>query len=142
MKKYQKILVAVDLSDESSIVAEKARAIALAFTCELHIIHVTEPVYYDYFESVIPDYPYIQSKVYDAAKESLAEFSESYHIAEKFRHLESGKPAKKIHELAKSIDADLIVIGTHGQHGISLLLGATAYSVLHGCSCDVLAVAL
>jgi universal stress protein A len=32
------------------------------------------------------------------------------------------------------------VIGTHGQSGISLLLGSTASSVLHGSGCDVLAV--
>ncbi len=38
------------------------------------------------------------------------------------------------------IDFDLIIIGTHGQHGIALLLGSTANAVLHGVSCDVLAV--
>ena len=35
---------------------------------------------------------------------------------------------------------DLIVLGTHGQKGVQLLLGATANSVLHGSCCDVLAV--
>ena len=37
-------------------------------------------------------------------------------------------------------DIDLIVLGTHGQKGVQLLLGATANSVLHGSSCDVLSV--
>jgi len=35
---------------------------------------------------------------------------------------------------------DLIVLGTHGQKGVQLLLGTTANSVLHGSNCDVLAV--
>jgi universal stress protein A len=35
---------------------------------------------------------------------------------------------------------ELIVLGTHGQKGVQLLLGATANSVLHGADCDVLAV--
>jgi universal stress protein A len=34
----------------------------------------------------------------------------------------------------------LIVIGTHGQKGLQLLLGSTANAVLHGAGCDVLAV--
>jgi universal stress protein A len=33
-----------------------------------------------------------------------------------------------------------IVIGTHGQKGLQLLLGSTANAVLHGAGCDVLSV--
>jgi universal stress protein A len=36
--------------------------------------------------------------------------------------------------------ADLIVIGSHGRHGLQLLLGSTANGVLHLSECDVLAV--
>ncbi|MGB1202845.1 MAG: universal stress protein [Alloalcanivorax venustensis] len=36
--------------------------------------------------------------------------------------------------------ADLIVLGSHGKHGIRLLLGSTANAVLHRATCDVLAV--
>jgi universal stress protein A len=35
---------------------------------------------------------------------------------------------------------DLVVVGSHGRHGLSLLLGSTANGVLHGAGCDVLAV--
>jgi len=31
-------------------------------------------------------------------------------------------------------------MGTHGRHGLGLLLGSTASGVLHGVDCDVLAV--
>ena len=36
--------------------------------------------------------------------------------------------------------ADVIVVGSHGRHGIALLLGSTANGVLHGATTDVLAV--
>jgi universal stress protein A len=35
---------------------------------------------------------------------------------------------------------DLIVLGSHGRHGLAVLLGSTARSVLNGAGCDVLAV--
>jgi universal stress protein A len=34
------------------------------------------------------------------------------------------------------------VVGSHGRHGLALLLGSTANDVLHGAPCDVLAVKL
>jgi universal stress protein A len=34
----------------------------------------------------------------------------------------------------------LIVVGSHGRKGFALLLGSTPNSVLHGATCDVLAV--
>jgi universal stress protein A len=33
-----------------------------------------------------------------------------------------------------------VVLGTHGQKGVQILLGSTANSVLHGANCDVLVV--
>ncbi len=41
---------------------------------------------------------------------------------------------------AREHGADLIVVGSHGRHGLALLLGSTANAVLHGAPCDVLAV--
>ena len=35
---------------------------------------------------------------------------------------------------------DVIVVGSHGKHGLALLLGSTANGVLHGANRDVLAV--
>ena len=50
-------------------------------------------------------------------------------------------PAKHvILDEAKKIKADLIIVGSHGRHGVQLLLGSTANSVIHGADCDVLAV--
>ena len=43
---------------------------------------------------------------------------------------------------AKEQTCDLIVVGSHGRHGLALLLGSTANDVLHGAPCDVLAVRL
>ncbi|MBA6354230.1 universal stress protein, partial [Colwellia sp. BRX9-1] len=37
-------------------------------------------------------------------------------------------------------NVDLIITGSHGVHGLQLLLGSTCNAILHGAKCDVLAV--
>jgi nucleotide-binding universal stress UspA family protein len=51
-----------------------------------------------------------------------------------------GRPAQVIVELADAIPADLIVVGSHGYHGIDRLLGTTAARVVNHAHCSVLVV--
>lgn len=51
-----------------------------------------------------------------------------------------GNTAAEIHRLADEGDVDLIVVGTHGKHGVELVAGSSANAVLHGANCDSLAV--
>lgn len=76
------------------------------------------------------------------AKQRLADIGRDQDIAEENQHLLQGHPARAIHHVAQEEDVDLIVVGSHGRHGLGLLLGSTANGVLHGASCDVLAVRL
>ncbi len=82
----------------------------------------------------------IQEQIQDTAKMHLAEFARSLKIPDEDQHLIFGRPETEIHALANQIGADLIVVGSHGRHGLALLLGSTANGVLHGAPCDVLAV--
>jgi universal stress protein A len=58
------------------------------------------------------------------------------------RWIEMGSPKAEIIRIAREQRVDLIVLGSHGRHGLSLLLGSTASSVIHHAECDVLAVRL
>jgi universal stress protein A len=53
-----------------------------------------------------------------------------------------GQPRQEIHRFARENACDLIVVGSHGRHGLALLLGSTANDLLHGAPCDTLAVSL
>ena len=53
-----------------------------------------------------------------------------------------GIPKQEIINVAEQQQVDLIVVGSHGRHGLALLLGSTANSILHTAKCDVLAVRL
>jgi universal stress protein A len=61
-------------------------------------------------------------------------------VSEDRQHINVGAAREVVIHAAKDIHADLIVIGSHGRHGLHLLLGSTANGVLHEAECDVLAV--
>jgi len=55
--------------------------------------------------------------------------------------VEIGEPPLKIREIAKRLDADLIVMGTHGKSRLEdILFGSVTEKVLHHTGCPVLAV--
>jgi len=70
----------------------------------------------------------------------LATFAQQLPVRSADQHIVLGHPAQEMHNLAKQENIDLIVVGSHGRHGLALIFGSTSNSVLHGASCDVLAV--
>ena len=140
MGEYKHILVGVDLTVESRDVSRRACALKMAFNAKLSCVHVIEPLSLAYGGDIPMDLSTIQEQIQDTAKNHLAEFASSLGIEDEDRHLIFGRPETEIHTLAKEIDADLIVVGSHGRQGLALLMGSTANGVLHGATCDVLAV--
>lgn len=140
MTQYTKVLMAVDLSDDSDQVAERARAICENNGAELHVIHVIEPLSFAYGGDIPMDFSGIQDEIHQQASQQLERFAEKHGIGDDNRHVVLGQPEVEIHALAEQTGADLIVVGSHGRYGLALLMGSTANGVLHGASCDVLAV--
>jgi nucleotide-binding universal stress UspA family protein len=57
------------------------------------------------------------------------------------RHFEEGDPATVILQVANEIDADLIIMGTHGRSAIGrLLMGSVATEVVRKAKCPVMTV--
>lgn len=140
MTHYKKILIAVDLSDESSMVVQRAKAVAEGGTEDLHLIHVIEPLSFAYGVDIPMDFSGLQDEIQAQAKQQLLKFGSNNGIGEERQHIVLGRPEVEIHSAAEEIGADLIVIGSHGRYGLALLMGSTANGVLHGATCDVLAV--
>lgn len=144
MSAYSKIAVAIDLSSESAVIMERARGVS-AQDGEVHLLYVQEPMDSVYM-GVVPYGPVfvgmdeVEDNLRTELREKLDAIGEKHGIPAERRHFLSGTPSREIHRFAEENDIELIVLGTHGQKGVQLLLGATANSVLHGASCDVLAV--
>jgi universal stress protein A len=140
MSAYRRIILAVDLTEESNAVADQAALLAKAFDAELHVVHVIEPLSLAYGGDIPMDLSTVQDQIHEQAKSHLAEFSAGLGVPEARQHLIFGRPDSEIQRTAQAVDADVIVVGSHGRHGLALLLGSTANGVLHGANCDVLAV--
>ena len=140
MSIYSRVLVAVDLTEECKLVADRAKEIADMNGAELHLIHVIEPINLSYGGDIPMDVSAVQDSITAQTQSYISEFSAQYDIVADHQHLVFGRPEREIHRFAIDNDMDVIVVGSHGIHGLALLFGSTANGVLHGAPCDIIAV--
>ncbi len=144
MDAYQHILLAVDYSEHGDTVARKAKALAGKYQAKLSIIHVLDNISMPdtTYGTVIPLDKDSGYELLETEKSRLMQIGERLGVPLDNRWMIWGTPKQEIVELAEQQQVDLIVVGSHGRHGLSLLLGSTANSVLHYAKCDVLAIRL
>ena len=137
---YTNILIAVDLSPRSNQVIEKAQTAASNSGHQLHLVHVVEPLGFANSGDVPIDFSGVLSDLQKHAQQRLLELGAQHSIVEDNIHLLVGKAESEIHRLTKELNADLIVVGSTGRHGIALLFGSITDGVVNSANCDVLAV--
>lgn len=141
MYPYEHLLVAVDLSEDSQPVIERALALQQLNEARLSLLHVVEPVPIDMPDDfILPERAELEDYVVQTAKDKLHRFGKEWDIPDAARFLEVGSAKTEIARFSEDNEVDLIVLGSHGRHGLQLLLGSTANAVLHVAPCDVLAV--
>lgn len=145
---FRCVLAAVDFSETSARALARAALVAAQDGAELHVLHVFAApwhrLHYRAPEPMAP--PHLQKQYRDALERRLADFV--LPIAEAHRDLrlrtvcyDYGGHRSGIVEYAKSVSADLIVLGTRGRTNLrDILLGSTAEKALDESPCSVLAV--
>ena len=138
---YKNILVAVDYSNDAGKVLAKALELAKTGSATLSVVHVVEPIDVTGPYDLAPIMPLeLDKQLEQRAQDFLHKLLEQYHVADIPVFVKIGSVKNELFSLVDELKVDLIVIGTHGRHGVGLILGSTATSVLHGTPCDVLAV--
>jgi universal stress protein A len=139
--RYKNILVAIDLSSDTKSVVDNALRMAGNDPGKLNLIHVVEPVAGAYSMDIYAlNIGELQQEAIAFAQQRIKALGEGLGIAPERTHTLLGSAASEIRSLASEINADAIVIGSHGHSGWKILLGSTAIKVLHGATCDVLTV--
>ena len=140
MSSYKHILVGLDLSAESQQVIDRVKFLFHNSTTKISFCHVLEPLAFTYGGDIPVDLSDVQNQLQHQATERLGRLAEQLDLAPENQHIVLGHPAQEMHNLAQDQAVDLIVVGSHGRHGLALIFGSTSNSVLHGATCDVLAV--
>ncbi len=142
MHRYQKILVAVELTDKTDRdLLEKAKTLTDQAT-RIYLVHAVEHL--NAYGSA-QAYPAIADVEHQISKEHqtiLTQLAEEYQIDAQHTFIEMGTPASVVANKANEIGADLVIVGSQTRHGLAVLLGSTADSILHKTPCDILAVRL
>ncbi len=138
---FKHILVAVDLSPQSAFVVKKAKQLGTVFKATLSVIHVIEhsPLAYG-DEFSLPIDIDLEQTIAREARNSLTTLCKKFSVTPEHAHIANGSVKLAVHDLAKKIKTDLIIVGSHGHHGLEKLLGSRANAILHDAPCDTLAI--
>jgi len=138
------ILVAIDLSNASQKILDKAKTLAIALPAKVCLLHVIEgePDFLD-------DEPDLQS----SSDQSQQEFPQEHKYLQKevdgLRQsgietkglLSQGSVVDVILQKSKQLEIDIIIVGTHGHGGVHhMIFGSVSEGVLRNTSCPVLVI--
>lgn len=142
--KYRHVLAAVDLSDESHQVLDIAQILGDQEHAELNVIHVIKPFHQAYAgisPATLADVGIrFEEEADEQAHAEMRTIAASRGLSQDAMLVRHGAPHLEIQDAVRELGTDILLVGTHGKHGLQLLLGSVANAVIHGITCDVLAV--
>lgn len=142
MPDYKNILLVVDLSEDSRVIGERAKAIAACYGAEITLLHVVEYVPVEPMGEALLPTVQIEGELVDRARQRLTELARQLDLSQSRQLVETGGIKSEIIRTAQRLNADLIVLGSRERHGLAILLNFTEDAILHAAPCDVLAVRL
>ena len=140
MSNYRRVLLVLDLSEDSGMVGRRAHTLAAAVGAEVELLHVVEFVPVEPMGETIMPAVEIENELLQRAEASLRAMAVELGLPQAVCHVEAGNVKSEIVRIARERHVDLIVLGSRERHGLSILVNLTEDTVLHAAPCDVLAV--
>jgi len=142
MPRYQKLLIVLDMSDDSDQVVMAAQDLVTGSHAAIVVLHVVEFVPVEPMgESLMPTVQ-IEDELVKRSYEKLQRLAARLGLTGASLRVEAGNTKTEILRVAEEEHADLIVVGSRERHGLAILVNFTEDTVLHAAHCDVLAVRL
>lgn len=146
MKPFDKILTAIDFSENSELAFDYAMTMATQFNSQLTIMHViNEPVDLRGFYVPHISFEQLEKEIEESAAKMMESFCSSKlgSFSNYQKVIVSGIPYEEITRKADEIGASLIILGTHGRTGLDhILFGSTAERVVRSAVCPVMTIRL
>jgi universal stress protein A len=140
MTAYRRILAAIDLTDESHAVAQRACELAHVSGGSVKLLHVVEFVPIEPMSDSLVPVMQIDDQLIARAHKQIRSLAQQLGLPPEAGTVEAGSAKSEILRHAREQGCDLIVLGCRERHGLSILIHRTEDTVLHGAPCDVLAV--
>ncbi len=142
MRDYQKILLCLDLTDDSEKIAERARDLATRYGASIALLHVVEYVPVEPMGEALLPAVQIEGELVERANKRIAELATKLGLGGSEQLVLTGNIKNEVVRVARERGIDLIVLGSRERHGMSIMFNFTEDTVLHAAPCDVLAVRL
>jgi universal stress protein A len=140
MSIYRRVLLVLDLNEDSDSVGRRGIALAAAVGAEVELLHVVEFVPVEPMGETIMPAVQIENELLDRATARLRALAAELGLPDAKCHVEAGNVKSEIVRIARERHVDLIVLGSRERHGLSILVNLTEDTVLHAAPCDVLAI--
>lgn len=140
MPEYRRILLVVDLTEDSLPIGRRAQALAGALGAQIDLLHVVEYIPVEPMGETLMPAVQIEEELLDRARQRLKGLGEQLGVPVNACRVEAGNVKAEIVRIARELHSDLIVLGSRERHGLSILVNFTEDTVLHAAPCDVLAV--
>jgi universal stress protein A len=139
--KIKKILVPIDFSDCSKKALQYAVPFARQFSASITLIHVVQVNRFTGTDFGAVDLPLLEAGAVKSAEEQLASMARTDVPVPAATVVRSGHPVQEIVDAAGSLEADVIIISTHGRTGLKhVFLGSVAENIVRYAPCPVLVV--
>lgn len=136
---YRRILLVLDLTEDSLILGRRAQALAAAIGAEIELLHVVEFMPVEPMGEALMPSVQIEEELLLRARQRLAALAAELGLSGASCRVESGNVKSEIVRVARERHTDLIMLGSRERHGLSILVNLTEDTVLHAAPCDVLA---
>lgn len=144
MTQFNKLLLALDLSERSETLVQRVVKICREDVKNLHVIHVIKQGMHDgemVSSEAVDDCHAQRQKDHTSIRVREMLIRHGIRVSPEKIHLLRGEPAFEIKKLAKDIGADLVIVGSHVKNDDCFHLpGATTNCVIQGMPSDVMAV--
>ena len=140
----KKILIPTDFSDTAALAMEHAVKMAKLLDSEITLLHVLSTFS---FRVNLPEVDVDESqntKLSGAIGAKLSELAENIRKTSGVKvntMITSGRIREEVVRIAEDIDADIIIVGTHGVSGLKeFFMGSNSFRIVSDASCPVLSI--